>query len=320
MKSEDEVRKVFKGWYEGLKRYQGFPAKGTIAGALVVLERLKLDFQLDISSHTAPGGTQISGVSGEAIKKILSSFGESRPFLSEGGRTNRGLRGEIKSLLAAIESCGFSGWSTRSRGRMLKKFQSFLVERIRDFHGQQRLKLTHDPAKSTWQAIQDLLMLAREDGKEGPVAQHLVGAKLQLRFPEIEISNKSYSTADAQLGRIGDFQVKDTAFHVTVAPMTQVYGRCTQNLKQGYKAYLIVPDSFLMASRQIAASVAPGRISVESIESFVSQNLEELSAFSKDALSGRFLELLETYNKRVDEAEMDKSLLIEIPPNLKSHS
>jgi hypothetical protein len=44
-----------------------------------------------------------------------------------------------------------------------------------------------------------------QSGKDGPVAQYLVGAKLALRFPTEKIGNESYSTADVQLNRPGDF-------------------------------------------------------------------------------------------------------------------
>lgn len=58
------------------------------------------------------------------------------------------------------------------------------------------------------------------------------------------------------------------------------------------------------------------RIAVESIESFVRQNIEELSYFSRDKLKNGFRRLLETYNDCLDAAETDKSMLVEIPRNL----
>ena len=58
------------------------------------------------------------------------------------------------------------------------------------------------------------------------------------------------------------------------------------------------------------------RIDVASIESFVADNIGELSNFSADQLAHGFLRLLEEYNRRVDLAELDKSLMIEIPANL----
>ena len=191
-----------------------------------------------------------------------------------------------------------------------------MVGKVLEFHNRERLKVVHDASKSTWQAVHDLLAIARETGKEGPVAQYLVGAKLQLRFPDVEIRNGSYSTSDDQSGRPGDFQVGDTAFHVTVAPMLALYEKCKRNIDQGFRAYLLVPDRSLVGARQNVEAMMQGQVSVESIESFVGQNVEELSTFSRNKLIDEFGRLLQTYNKRVNEVEADKSMLIEIPRNL----
>ena len=71
-----------------------------------------------------------------------------------------------------------------------------------------------------------------------------------------------------------------------------------------------------MRARQNAQAASPDRIAVESIESFIANNIEELSQFAKDELKSGFRRLLETYNQRVDAIELDKSLLIEIPASL----
>ena len=199
---------------------------------------------------------------------------------------------------------------------ILIKFQEFLVLKVQVFHNRQRLKVIYITNKSTWQTIRDLLDRARETNIEGPVAQYLSVAKLQFRFPEPPIENFSYSTADQQLNRPGDFLVKDTAFHITVAPMPAVYEKCRHNLDAGYRVCLLGPDRLLAGARQNAELVVSGQIMVESIESFVSQNIDELSMFSKDRLSDGFRQLFEMYNDRVDEVEVDKSMLLEIPPNL----
>jgi len=165
-------------------------------------------------------------------------------------------------------------------------------------------------------AVHEVIERAREVGKAGPVAQYLVGAKLQLRFPETKISNDGYSAADAPTGRSGDFQIGDTVFHVTVSPAPAVIEKCKQNLAHGIRVFLLVPDALVVGTRQNAEVAAPDRIMVESIESFVANNIEELSRFSRGELTGGFRRLLETYNERVDAVELDKSMLIEIPPNL----
>ena len=309
---------LFEAWYSHLPVHKasGGPAKGTIAAALVVLERLREDYRLKIEAHTAQGGAQISGASGQALKKILARFGESRPFAKEGGRTNRGGPGDIKKMLQALKEANLEKLAAGRRNEILNEMQRFLVGKVVEFHNRERIKMVYDSSKSTWQNIQGLLSAARETGKEGPVAQHLVGAKLQLRFPEIAVSNESYSTADEQLGRPGDFYIGDTAFHVTVAPMIGVYEKCKQNLENGYRVFLLVPERAVTGARQNAELMVPERIAVESIESFVGQNVEELSYFSRDKLKNGFRRLLETYNGRVDAAETDKSMLVEIPGSL----
>ena len=132
----------------------------------------------------------------------------------------------------------------------------------------------------------------------------------------MEIANDRYSAPDVQTGRQGDFQVQDTAFHVTVSPTQAVYQKSIQNIEAGLRVYLLVPDSFFVGARQNAQMAAADRIAVESIESFVANNIEEQSQFAKNDLVSGFRRLLETYNERVNAIELDKSLLIEIPRSL----
>jgi hypothetical protein len=310
----------FKSWFDSLPKVKANdgPAKGTIATALIVLDRLKEDYNLNLQAHRAAGEAQLKGASGAAVQKILLRFGEHRPFAKEGGRTNRGGPGQIQSMLEELKTMKLASLSPEERNSILESFQGFLVDRVRDFHNRQRLKISFDPSKTTWQLVSELLSLARETGKEGPVAQYLVGAKLQLRFPDEAIENRSFSTADDQLGLVGDFKVHDTAFHVTVAPMQGVYEKCRTNLNKGYRVYLLVPNRTLLGTRQIIDETMPGKVAVEAIESFISQNIEEIAIFSIDKLRKQFRSLLDKYNSRVDEIELDKSFLIEIPPNLES--
>lgn len=310
--------KEFTTWYQSLKivKANNGPANGSIATALVVLNKLQEDYNIDFNAHIAEGGMQIKGASGAAVASILRSFGEERPFAREGGRTNRGGPSEIKALLSALSSLHLEDLNDTSRNSMLRDMQAFLVDRVNDFHNRQKLKLTFNPALSTWHIIHGLLRLAADEGKSGFVAQHLVGAKLELRFPELSVSNESASTADLPTNRPGDFLLGHTAFHVTVAPMPPVFDKCTENVSQGYKPFLLVPDHKLIGARQFAEQICEQQISVESIESFVSQNIEELSGFDKNSLRITVKDLFLIYNRRVDEVETDKSLMVELPSNL----
>ena len=69
----------------------------------------------------------------------------------------------------------------------------------------------------------------------------------------------------------------------------------------------------LVGARQNAQLDTNGRVSVESIESFVSQNIEELSDFAGEEVAHNIRLLLEKYNQRVAKVETDLSLQIRIP-------
>lgn len=315
--SREEMLTAFECWYENQKRGKAPVPKGTIAGAMIVLQRLKSSYTLDLETHLTNGGAQVKNASGNNIKRLLAEFGETRPFVVEGGRTNRGLRSAVDTMLVTLAGMHLEQIPEVERVEMLGIFQKFLIRKIQEFHNRERLKFIYDPSMSVWQDIHNLLELARKENKAGPVAQHLVGAKLQLRFPGEKIGRESYSTADKQLGRPGDFCVGNTAFHVTMAPMPALYDKCERNLEEGWRPYLLVPDDSLVGVKQnINLSPGKGRITAASLEAFISQNIEELSCFSADRLAHGLYQLFQVYNERIDEIEIDKSLSIEIPQNL----
>jgi len=179
-----------------------------------------------------------------------------------------------------------------------------------------KMVMRYDPKLPSWHNIHNILEEARKIGKEGEVAHHLIGASLQFAFPDFEINNRSFNSETDTLGKPGDYFIGDTAFYVTIAPLITLFERYLQNLQSGYGVYLLVPERAVTGARQNAELMVPGRIAVESIESFIGQNIEELSYFTRDKLKNGFRRLLETYNGRVDAAETDKWMLIEIPRNL----
>ncbi len=318
MDIQQQALNLFDRWYKSLKvvKTNNGPAIGTIATTLVLLDRLKTNFDLNFDSHIAEGGAQIKGTSGTKVASVLKSFGETRPFAKEGGRTNRGGQGDIRPLFIELTKLNLNLLSPVERNLILVSFQRYLVDKVREYHNRQKIKLVFDPKLSTWLTIKQLLEESKREGKAGYVAQHLVGAKLQLRFPNIAISNESASTADKPTNRQGDFTIGNTVFHVTVAPMQAVFEKCRQNLTEGLKVYLLVPDAKLAAARQMAEEFCNGHIAVESLESFVSQNIEEISSFNIHQLKTNVINLINIYNQRVDAIEIDKSLMIELPSNL----
>jgi len=173
-------------------------------------------------------------------------------------------------------------------------------------------------SNSTFHSIQLILNAAKIAGKEERVAKQIVGAFLQFRFPNKFIENESYSTADVQLGRSGDFSVGDTTFHVTVTPMQPLIEKCKRNLEQGRSVYLIVPESALEIAQQLVDLFEAPEVFVTSIEQFISQHIDEIGVFKKTDTAHSLRDLLLMYNSRVDANENDKSMLIDIPATLLS--
>ena len=315
--SDDAIR-IVDTWYATLDVYQDhLPSKGSIAAALHVLSRLRTDYKLDIAAHVAGGEAQITGLSASALKTVLAEFGEGRVLSSVGGRSNRGARGDVAALLIALRPLQLESTNETTRNKVLKAAQQHIVTAyVSLFFAAKRVKALFDPASATARFIDAILENARLSGKAGAVAEYLVGAKLACRFPTKQIRNKRFSTSDAQGGFAGDFEIGNTAFHVTVAPMPELFEKLKDNLEQGHRIYLLVPQSHVVGAQQNATLIAGGRIAVEAIESFVATNVDELSEFDGTKLKSGFRCLLDKYNERVNEIELDKSMLIDIPANL----
>lgn len=169
MINKEKVLKEFESWFKELPVHKSSdgPARGTIGAALVVLESLKTDFNLNLEAHRAAGKSQLKGISGAAVAHILAKFDEKRPFISEGGRTNCGSPADIAEMLDSLKNSNLEEFAVEDRNAIIDDLQRFLVEKVRDFHNRQRLKVVYDSSKSTWQSIYYLLALARETGKEG---------------------------------------------------------------------------------------------------------------------------------------------------------
>jgi hypothetical protein len=305
-------------WYAGLDLYQDkLPSKGSITAALHVLSRLQTSYDLNVSSHVSDGQSQITGLSASTVKKILAEFGEVRILSAIGGRSNRGTRGDVAKLFEVMKPLKLEQLPASQRVDVLRVMQQRLVvEYVARYFAIKRVKAMFDYNAATWLFIQTILENARASGKAGVVAEYLVGAKLELKFPDKKVRNKRFSIADTQGGFSGDFEIGNTIFHVTVGPMPELFVKCKTNLDQGLRVYLLVQESQVVGTRQNMEMLAAGRATVQSIESFVATNIDELSGFDGDKLGSGFRRLLEKYNERVGAVELDKSMLIEIPPNL----
>ena len=302
---------IIENWWES------FPprsrSRGNIAGGLVILENLRENFDLDIEAHKATGSDQLRNASRQNVQKILARFGEERILSQEGGRTNRGLMNNLELLLQALADAGMAQLPLDSRECEIGKMQAILADKARDVFNAEKISFDYRRDMTSREIVGAILASAGKRLRTGEVAEYLVGAKLSLRFPDYDIRNSAASAADRQMAEQGDFQINDCVFHVSVAPNSGHYDKCLRNLADGLRVFLLVSDGVLVGARQNAQQDTNSRVSVESIESFVSQNIEELSDFAGEKVAHNIRRLLDRYNQRVEEVEADLSLQIRIP-------
>jgi len=161
------------------------------------------DPNLSLDSHRAEGGAQMKEWALPLFARFWNRHGEYRPYLSEGGRTNRGAPRQMGEMLSCLEKTGFSAASKTERDDILTTLQSFLVEKIKEHHNRQRLRLDFDPSNSAGDRFTIFLRPPANRARMG--CRAIPGwSKLEMRFPGVAIDNSPASAADEQTGRRGD--------------------------------------------------------------------------------------------------------------------
>jgi hypothetical protein len=178
------------------------------------------------------------------------------------------------------------------------------------------ISVEYQPDLIPWNFVRELVKAAHEAGKDEVFTRHLVGASLHLALPEAVQDNPASRVGDRTVPQ-GHYLVGDTVFQVIMAPFMEVYDKCRENLENGFRVWLLVPEKFFCGTRQNAEIILPGKVTVASIESFVGQSLERLAGFSRKNLKNAVRRFLETYNDRIRTQEQDQGLLINIPPSLR---
>lgn len=309
-----ETLESAKRWYEGHRSKSGKVNTNAMTVGIAVAELLKSNYPLTDDVVKSRNQGQVKGLSRTLVSRILAEHGETQEFTSEGGRTSRGslvLALELASILN--DTLGLNvAESTRTATAIA--LQDYFVSCIQaDYSSKQRLRVSIDWQKPVSAIAFDILEAARHraDQPTGAVAQHLAGAKLELRFPNLEIGRDQANAADQQTNRQGDFQVGSTAFHVTVAPSSKLVARASENIAQGYRPVVLVPhDKMQFASGLFASEGMGNRVGTQSIESFVGTNVEEMGGYDAKGIRLEIAHLVRRYNMRIKDCESDKSLML----------
>jgi len=301
------------------QRLGEFAAKEKIAGkgplsVVLTLTRniASLEFPLKEDDFLTEGGGQVKGLGRGAVQRILKDHGIDRVLAEEGGRTSRGSIGKMSAYIDFLNQLHEEGLVD------MPAIETWWVKRIRDYFASKPLRLRADPSKSLRSIVADLIDVAFARQGEcpgtmvvGAVMQHLVGAKLSLAVPDMELDHNGFSVADSLSGRQGDFLLHDTAIHVTSAPSEGLIRKCLSNLEQGLQPLIITTGQGVGGATALARTFeVAGRIDVLDIEQFIATNVFEWSGFNRTRRFDSLDSLIESYNRIVEECETDPSLRI----------
>ena len=287
-------------------------SKGPLCVALVITRTaIRNGLPLDTAKLVTSAQGQVLGLGKAAVQAILRAHGITRILAAEGGRTSRGSIGNMQDYVAFLNA---------NADIDLPKAESWWVDQVRAFFESAPLKLRVDTGMSLKSCLAGIFEEAKRRQSEnrgstvlGAVMQHLVGAKLEVLYPETTISHSGYSVADAPTGRSGDFQIGDSVIHVTTAPVPLLIEKCSENLGKGLRPVIIsTREGSAMAESLAEQEGNAGRIEVLDVVQFLVANMLEWTAFEGSKRRDTFQGLIDRYNRIVDTCETDPSLKIEI--------
>ncbi len=291
----------------------GFVGRGNLGLALVITRKAKKQgLPIDLSTLFTSSGGQIAGLSGSAVNMILREYGENRNSGTEVGRTSRGTIGNAPTYASFLNELNAKDEAD------LEFIEHWWVERWVEFFNNQPFKLNNDHTKTTQAMVQDLFDQALKRQRESPgttyvgaMLQHLIGAKLVLALPGVQIAHYGFTVADVVSARSGDFVIDDTAIHCTTATTEALLTKCKDNLQAGIRPVILTVGKYIQAAEAMAETKGiGGRVEILDAIQFLATNIYELSFFRTAQRDVTIEKLLDQYNHIVDEVEPDKSLKI----------
>jgi len=300
-------RRVVDRWLDPLRRAGSVPRETVVVG-LFILDSLREWCPVVPSEAVSASGKIVGADAG--WHALAAKYGLAAPDI---GQISWQAHEAGQRLLQELDYGNvFAGLGPEARDAILLEGIDLLLDEARAWLARQNLKVLCSRQASPAAWLKSILDEA-QGRSGGRVEQHLVGAKLSRAHPNIEIPVHPGTAADAQTGRAGDFQVGTTVYHVTAAPGEAVVRKAVSNYRSGLHPVLLVPAKDReRATLLVDLQKMAGLITVLAIEDFFSVNILEMSQGERGDFLKTLLRIIEEYNRRVDQAETDKSLRIDV--------
>lgn len=308
MEDRNPVLEVLSKWVESCA-IKGELSRNNVAIAIVVLDHLRRKCPLERSEVLSPRGEVKGARSGLAA--IFAEYDIPTQYLKE--VTTRAGHQDGQRLFEALDyGRALLSLPGDHRDRCLAAAIDSLRRMAMHWLARRHLRVNCDRhhAPSAW--IESILAEAK-GRSAGAVEQHLIGAKLERRHPDLNVPNNPSHAGDAQTGRPGDFVVGSTSYHVTASPGSGVLDKCAANLRAGLHPVLVVPRAEGDKARHFAEDKGiADRVTILTIEEFVASNIIEMAKGQQDAFVTELKAIVATYNRRLEAVETDLSLKIEV--------
>jgi hypothetical protein len=300
-----------------LKKFQAehnTVTKGPLALLLQLTRMIKTKtFPLNADDFLTENKGQVVGLGGGNLKKILAEHGITQILASEGGRTSRGNMGLM------IKYVEFLNQWNKSGNIDFNIVENFWAEQVQEYFRNQPFTLTADTSRTIGASLDELFEQAKKRQKQNPgtqylgtILQHLVAAKLSLILPPEQFQIHGASVADSPTDRSGDFVINNTILHCTTAPADLLIQKCKSNIRAGCLPIIITVFDRVKNAFDLAADAdINGRVEVWDIQQFLSTNISEHSLFNAGQRNTKLADIIDRYNKIIDEKETDPSLRIE---------
>ena len=310
----ENISEMTRRQMKRFQKYQDVFSKGKLSLAIQFTRMVKdKEFPLNEEDFQTDSKGQVSGIGGGNLKKILKDHGITRQLTSEGGRTSRGSMGLMMAYVKFLNE-----WAEKQKID-LDEVENFWAEEVRQFFNNQPFVLSADKSRTIRANLDDLFEQAKKREQQnkgtrylGVMLQHLTAAKLQVILPDGTVDIHGASVADSSTDRAGDFVINNTIIHCTTMPGDLLMEKCRRNIASGGKPVIItIYDRVHTAMTMVEDAGLSGRVEVWDIQQFLSANVLEHSLFIDEKQNTALADIIDRYNRIIDEVENDPSLRIE---------